>query len=212
MVAHQIERRGLLELRLLSAFRSVPRHLFVPQDVQDYAYDDCPLPIGEGQTISQPYIVALMTSLLHLQGCETVLEIGTGSGYQAAILAQLCEMVHTIERHPVLADRARQTINSLGITNILVHTADGSLGWEDGAPYQGILVTAAAPAPPAPLLAQLADAGRLVVPLGGRGAQELEVWERAGAEFTREQVLPVVFVPMRGFHGWQEDDWPEGLH
>jgi protein-L-isoaspartate(D-aspartate) O-methyltransferase len=157
MVENQIARRGLNSPRLLEAFRKVPRHCFIPADCQKNAYDDGPLPIGLQQTISQPYIVALMTNLLQLEGSENVLEIGTGSGYQAAILAELAQTVHTLERHPALVNRAATTLADLGYANIFWHACDGSLGWPAAAPYEGILVTAAAPTPPPPLLDQLAD-------------------------------------------------------
>lgn len=209
MVSHQLERRGINDPRLLSVFLRTPRHLFVPADLQSYAYEDGPLPIGNGQTISQPYIVALMTDLLQLKGNESVLEIGTGSGYQAAILSGLCRVVHSVERHAVLADRAKMTLTDLGVDNVFIHTADGSTGWAEGAPYQGILVTAAAPAPPPPLLAQLDEGGRLVIPIGGHAYQQLEVWEKLGIEFHQENVLAVAFVPLRGAFGWQEMHWPD---
>ncbi len=211
MVAEQIERRGLRQERLLEAFRRVPRHRFVPADMQSLAYYDGPLQIGCGQTISQPYIVALMTSLAQLEGTENVLEIGTGSGYQAAILACLAHRVHTIERHPALAERARQTLHELGYVNVSVCVGDGTLGWPEAAPFAAVLVTAGAPHPPQPLLDQLDEGGRLVIPVGGRGFQELEVWQREGGIFTREAVIPVAFVPLRGEHGWSERDWPEYL-
>lgn len=205
MVRWQIERRGILTPRVLEAFRRIPRHLFVPRKDWPDAYEDRPLPIGLGQTISQPYIVALMTDLLRLQGTETVLEIGTGSGYQAAILSLLAGQVHTIERHELLAERARQVLESLGLRNVSVHTADGSLGWPEAAPYGGILVTAAAPAVPAPLLEQLAEGGRLVLPVGPSGYQVLQVWQREGEAWTHEEVIPVAFVPLRGQYGWKEE-------
>ena len=209
MVYAQIEQRGLTEPRLLQCLRSVPRHRFVPLDVQEHAYDDGPLPIGSGQTISQPYIVALMTSLAGLQGGENVLEIGAGSGYQAAVLACLAKTVHTIERHPALAGWAASTLADLGYENVSVHLGDGSLGWPEAAPYQAILVTAAAPRPPQPLLDQLAEGGRLIIPVGERRQQELQVWQREGGHFTWETIIPVAFVPMRGEHGWKEDQWPD---
>jgi protein-L-isoaspartate(D-aspartate) O-methyltransferase len=209
MVYAQIERRGLNEPRLLQCLRSVPRHRFVPLDVQEHAYDDGPQPIGSGQTISQPYIVALMTSLAGLQGDENVLEIGTGSGYQAAVLACLAKTVHTIERHPALAGWAGSTLEDMGYKNVSVHLGDGSLGWPEAAPYQAILVTAAAPRPPQPLLDQLAEGGRLVIPVGERRQQDLQVWQREGGHFTWETIIPVAFVPMRGEHGWKEDQWPD---
>jgi protein-L-isoaspartate(D-aspartate) O-methyltransferase len=209
MVENQIARRGLRSLRLLEAFRKVPRHAFVPIECQKNAYDDGPLPIGLQQTISQPYIVALMTNLLQLEGNETVLEIGTGSGYQAAILAELAKTVQTLERHPALAERAGATLAELGYTNVFCHACDGTLGWPAAAPYQGILVTAAAPTPPPPLLDQLADGGKLVIPVGDHMGQELQVWERHGSRFEPEPIIPVTFVPLRGVHGWSDEDWNE---
>ncbi|NMB67294.1 MAG: protein-L-isoaspartate(D-aspartate) O-methyltransferase [Chloroflexi bacterium] len=208
MVRWQIERRGISTPRVLAAFRSVPRHCFVRREDWPDAYEDRPLPIGLGQTISQPYIVALMTDLLRLQGGETVLEIGTGSGYQAAILSLLAGQVHTVERHELLAERARQALEALEaleLRNVTVHTADGSLGWPEAAPYGGILVTAAAPAVPAPLLEQLAEGGRLVLPVGPSGYQVLQVWQREGGTWTHEDVIPVAFVPLRGQYGWDEE-------
>lgn len=206
MVRRQIERRGIHTPRVLEAFCCVPRHHFVPREDWPYAYDDCPLPIGLGQTISQPYIVALMTDLLRLRGDETVLEIGTGSGYQAAILGLLARQVHTIERHPTLAGRARQALELLDIKNVTVHCGDGSLGWPEAAPYLGILVTAAAPAAPQPLLEQLAEGGRMVLPVGSPGFQVLELWQRSGETWHHEEVIPVAFVPLRGKYGWKEDE------
>jgi len=207
MVASQIEARGIHEPRLLNVLRSVPRHRFVPEELRDMAYDDNALTIGSSQTISQPYIVAYMTSLLNLQGDETVLEIGTGSGYQAAVLSCLASFVHTIERHENLAWRARHVLAEIGYHNILVHLGDGSAGWPASAPYQGILVTAAAPTPPPPLLAQLSEGGRLVLPVGGRTGQFLQVWQRHGEEFETTQTIQVAFVPLRGKHGWAEEEW-----
>jgi protein-L-isoaspartate(D-aspartate) O-methyltransferase len=207
MVTEQIERRGVSDPRLLEALRTVMRHMFVPDDLQSMAYDDCPLAIGSGQTISQPYIVALMTHLLHLQGTENVLEIGTGSGYQAAVLSRLARTVHTVERFAPLASRARQTLHALHYDNVVVHTHDGSLGWPEAAPYQGILVTAAAPSPPPPLLAQLAEGGRLVLPVGGRAGQTLQVWQRHGDDYEDVDIIYVQFVPLRGAHGWSQTHW-----
>ena len=209
MVSAQIERRGLNEPRLLQALRSVPRHRFVPLDVQEHAYDDGPLPIGSGQTISQPYIVALMTSLAALKGDENVLEIGSGSGYQAAVLSCLAKSVHTIERHAALAGWSGSILEELGYKNVSVHLGDGSSGWPEAAPYQAILVTAAAPRLPQPLLDQLAEGGRLVIPIGERRLQDLQVWQREGGQFTWETIIPVAFVPLRGELGWKEDQWPD---
>ena len=207
MVSSQIEGRGIRERYLLDALRSVPRHAFVPPEYQEHAYEDRPLPIGQGQTISQPYIVALMTFLLHLKGTENVLEIGSGSGYQAAILARLSRQVHSIERDTLLADRARKVLFELGYLNVEVHTGDGSQGLVESGPYDGILVTAAAPAVPQPLLAQLAPDGRLVLPVGGQSGQQLQVWRPTHTGFDYDEVAPVAFVPLRGAWGWSETDW-----
>ncbi len=209
MVTKQIQGRGLTEPRLLQAMRSVPRHRFVPLEIQDQAYHDGPLPIGSGQTISQPYIVALMTSLAQLSGNENVLEVGTGSGYQAAVLASLAKTVHTIELFSGLAGWANQTLDELGYKNVAVHIGDGTLGWPAAAPYQAILVTAAAPHPPQPLLDQLDRDGRLVIPVGDRPQQYLQVWQRQGQQFDIESIIPVAFVPLRGEMGWKEDQWPD---
>ena len=203
MVANQIAGRGILDPRVLTAMKSVPRHRFIPPDDLAWAYADGPLPIGHGQTISQPYIVALMTELLNLTSSARVLEIGTGSGYQAAVLAALSAEVHTVEVIPELAHHATDLLNELGYANVYVHLADGSLGWPDAAPYEGILVAAAAPEVPPPLLDQLANGGRLVLPVGGRGFQQLEVWERKGNEFLHKKNISVAFVPLRGEHGWK---------
>jgi protein-L-isoaspartate(D-aspartate) O-methyltransferase len=181
---------------------SVPRHLFVTADDLPWAYADGPLPISHGQTISQPYIVALMTELLQLESTVRVLEVGTGSGYQAAILGQMAAEVHTVEVIPELAAQAT-TLADLGYNNVHVHLGDGSLGWPQAAPYNGILVAAAAPSAPQPLLDQLAEGGRLVIPVGSRGFQHLEVWKRTGQEFERQDNLAVAFVPLRGEYGWK---------
>ncbi len=207
MVAEQIIRRGLHQPRLLDAFSKVERHLFIPLPLREHAYEDRPLPIGKGQTISQPYIVALMTSLLALNGDETVLEIGTGSGYQAAILSELARSVHSIERHQELADVARARLVRLGYYNVQVHCADGSAGWPEAAPYQAIIVTAAAAAAPRPLLEQLAEGGRLVLPVGGSQGQTLQLWTREAGRLDFQDVLPVSFVPLRGEFGWNEQEW-----
>jgi protein-L-isoaspartate(D-aspartate) O-methyltransferase len=210
MVSYQIEGRGIREPRLVDAMRSVPRHAFVPLKAEAHAYEDRPLPIGLGQTISQPYMVALMTFLLHLHGTENVLEIGTGSGYQAAVLARLASQVHSIECEAVLAERARQTLGDLGCRNVVIHTGDGSVGLPESGPYDGILVTAAAPAVPRPLLEQLAPEGRLVLPVGWRNGQQLQVWRPTPAGFDYEEIAPVVFVPLRGQWGWSDAQWDPG--
>lgn len=205
MVEQQIFRRGVHSPQVLEAMRTIPRHVFVPPDYVDLAYSDGPLPIGRGQTISQPYIVALMTALLELKGDETVLEVGTGSGYQAAILSCLARHVHTIERHSDLARQAERILRDLGIRNVTVHIGDGSGGLPAFAPFAAIIVTAAAPQAPQPLLDQLAEGGRLVIPIGGRSGQALERWQRHGNEFEQESILPVAFVPLIGAHGWRQD-------
>jgi protein-L-isoaspartate(D-aspartate) O-methyltransferase len=207
MVQEQIAWRGIRSPTVLEAMRNVPRHRFVPPDFTHLAYTDGPLRIGKGQTISQPYIVALMTDLLELQGDENVLEIGTGSGYQAAILACLVAEVHTIERHASLAKRAAQILEILNYDNVHVHTGDGSLGLPEHAPYQAIIVTAAAPDVPQPLLDQLADGGRLVLPVGGRYSQILELCRRHGGEIKHKTITSVAFVPLLGEMGWKDDKW-----
>jgi protein-L-isoaspartate(D-aspartate) O-methyltransferase len=203
MTRRQIAARGLRDPRLLAAFESVPRHLFVPEEYRQRSYADGPLPIGHEQTISQPYIVALMTHLLELTGRERVLEVGTGSGYQAAILSRLAAEVHTVEIVPELFAQAERTLSELGCANVHCHLADGSLGWAAAAPYDGILVTAAAPSAPQMLLDQLAAGGRLVLPVGGLGYQELEIWRKENEEFKRKSSLGVAFVPLRGEYGWK---------
>jgi len=203
MVLRQIENRGLSNSRLLNALRWLPRHEFVKQGDEKYAYKDEPLSIGFGQTISQPYITALMTSLAALEGNENVLEVGTGSGYQAALLGLLARKVISIERIPELADRAQKVISRLGIPNVKVITGDGTTGWPENAPYDAILVTAGAPSVPQALLDQLSAGGRMIIPVGSRSVQNLQVWQRNGNRFNEENILPVVFVPLLGKYGWQ---------
>lgn len=207
MIEVQLIERDIRDQRVLDAMRTVPRHLFVPPEHRHLAYADGPLPIGGGQTISQPYIVALMTQMLWLTGDENVLEIGTGSGYQAAILAYLSREVRTIERHARLAENAAEALKGLGLTNVYVHVGDGSQGLPEFAPYQAILVTAAAPEVPQIMLDQLDDGGRLVIPVGGQRGQYLQRWQRHGSGFTQEVLVPVAFVPLRGQSGWKEDKW-----
>jgi len=204
MVELQIKRRGINNARVLQAFRTVPRHLFVPEEYQASAYADHPLPIGNEQTISQPYFVALMTAGLELTGDEVVLEIGTGSGYQTAILANLVKEVHSVERISQLSELAERNLRALEIENIYLHVGDGSLGWPEDAPYDRILITAAAPLIPKIILDQLKINGRIVAPIGGRWRQMLEVWVKEKKQIKKEQILPVVFVPLRGAHGWQD--------
>jgi protein-L-isoaspartate(D-aspartate) O-methyltransferase len=206
MVRHQIERRGVRDKRVLDAMLRIPRHAFLPPAQWNHAYADCPLPIGLGQTISQPYIVGAMTEILELDGSETVLEIGTGSGYQAAVLSLLAREVHTVERHAELADHAAHVLSELGLINVFVHVGDGSLGWPEAAPYQAILVTAAAPGIPDPLIGQLTEGGRLVIPVGDRTNQDLERWRKRQGKIYREHFFPVAFVPLRGRFGWQEEE------
>jgi len=205
MVEDQIFGRDIRDPRVLNVLRTVPRHRFVPHRERHLAYTDGPLLIGHNQTISQPYIVALMTELLDLKGDELVLEVGTGSGYQAAILGLLAREVHTIERHTELAARAQGVLEELGLENVHVHIGDGSAGLPEFAPYQAVLVTAAAPSVPQPLLGQLADNGRLVLPVGSLGGQVLERWVRSGKEFSHLVITGVAFVPLRGQYGWDEE-------
>jgi protein-L-isoaspartate(D-aspartate) O-methyltransferase len=207
MVEQQLLGRDIRDERVLDAMGRVPRHLFVPSEHQHLAYRDGPLPIGQEQTISQPYIVALMTQMLGLAGDEKVLEIGTGSGYQAAILSQVAREVHTVERHGELARQAQACINALDIKNIIVHVGDGTRGWPENAPYDAIIATAAAPKVPIPLLNQLADGGRLVIPVGSRLGQFLEKWHREGDDFHHEKSVAVAFVPLLGEFGWRDDSW-----
>lgn len=197
MVEEQIERRGIDDPRVLEAMRLVPRHLFVPAGLEDEAYVDHPVPIGHNQTISQPYIVALMTSRLDLDPVDRVLEIGTGSGYQAAVLAQLAAQVYTIEIIPELGQRATKTLRKLGYRNVHVRLGDGYAGWPEEAPFDAILLTAAPPEIPRPLLAQLAVGGTLVAPVGD-GIQELQIITRTPQGFSRRYGGPVRFVPMTG--------------
>ncbi|NJC96833.1 MAG: protein-L-isoaspartate O-methyltransferase [Anaerolineales bacterium] len=201
MVAHQLRSRGISDRRVLEAFESIPRHLFVPEEYWRSAYGDSPLPIGFKQTISQPFIVAYMTQALELTGAERMLEVGTGSGYQAAILSHLAAKVHTVELIPALAERAAKILTDLEIRNVFVHVGDGSQGWSEAAPYDAIIVAAAGPRVPKSLLEQLADQGRMILPVGEIGVQDLELWKRRGGTFSHETLLPVAFVPLRGKEG-----------
>jgi len=198
MVAEQIEARGVRDRRVLAALRRVPRHRFMPEGVRPRAYEDRALPIGQGQTISQPFIVASMTEQLGLEPHERVLEVGTGSGYQAAVLAELVREVYTIEIVAPLADRAAAELDALGYDHVHVRTGDGYRGWPEAGPFDAIVVTAAPDHVPQPLVDQLAPGGRLVIPVGGRGAQDLRVITR-GPDGVREEILyGVMFVPMTG--------------
>ena len=201
MVERQIVARGVRDERVLSVMRRVPRHLFVPAAEAAHAYDDRPLPIASGQTISQPYVVAFMTEQLRLTGRERVLEIGTGSGYQTAVLAALASRVYSIEIRPELAEAARGLLARLGVDNVEVRAADGYHGWPEEAPFDAILVTAAPERVPQPLLDQLALGGRMVIPVGGF-YQELKVIERTAQGLSERSVLPVRFVPFVGEAGF----------
>lgn len=205
MVAEQLQARGIRDPRVLRAMLRVPRHRFVPPELAASAYEDGPLPIGQGQTISQPYMVALMTQCLELTGTERVLEVGTGSGYQSAVLAELCRWVYTVERIPELAARAERTLRELGYHNVSVRVGDGTLGWPEEAPFEGILVTAGAPEAPPALLEQLAEGGRLVIPVGTRYSQTLQRITRRGGRLEVEEFGPCVFVPLVGRQGWPEE-------
>jgi protein-L-isoaspartate(D-aspartate) O-methyltransferase len=209
MIHEHLRGRDITDARVLEVMSSIPRHLFVPEEYHDQAYADGPLPIGNGQTISQPYIVALMTQMLILQGTETVLEIGTGSGYQSAVLSRLARKIYTVERFASLAEHAKKTFTRLGYDNIEITVGDGSLGLSTYAPYDAILVTAAAPDTPRILLDQLAEGGRLVIPVGRRWEQHLHLWKRVGDNFEEHSFIPVAFVPLRGKYGWDEAVWSE---
>lgn len=203
MVVDQLVARGITDERVLDVMRRVPRHLFVQEALRERAYGDHPLPIGEEQTISQPFIVALMTSLLELTGREKVLEVGTGSGYQTAVLSLLARRVCSIERLPRLAERARTTLESLGTTNVWVRVGNGALGWADEAPFDRVLVAAASPAVPPPLFEQLAEGGRLVLPLGTVEDQTLTVVDKVEAQMRTRTHGDCRFVPLVGKYAWE---------
>lgn len=203
MVERQIAARGIRDPGVLSAMLEVPRHLFIPPPYDRSAYDDNPLPIGSGQTISQPYIVALMTELLHPEATDNVLEIGAGTGYQAAILSRLVRRVTTMERITPVANLARENLKSLGIEKVVVFEGDGTLGYPENAPYDGIIITAATPDVPLPLTDQLVEGGILVAPVGGRDIQNLITLHKKGGSIVREFHGWVRFVPLIGKHGWE---------
>jgi len=198
MVREQLVTRGIRDKRVLEAMGRVPRHELVPEGVRDEAYEDGPLPIGEGQTISQPYIVAAMSEAAALEGNERVLEVGTGSGYQAAVLSALAREVYTIELEPMLAARAKRDLERLGCTNVHTRTGDGYRGWPEAAPFDAILVTAAPDHVPPALLDQLRPGGRLVIPVGASFDQELWVYTKTEHGIEKRHLMPVRFVPLRG--------------
>lgn len=206
MVTEQLQQRGIHDEQVLAAMRKVPRHLFVDPLLGWRAYEDSPLTIGEGQTISQPYMVAVMTAALGLQGSERVLEIGTGSGYQTAVLAELAAQVYSIERIPALAERAEKTLARLKYDNVSIRTGDGSLGWPEASPFDSIVVTAGAPQVPQPLVEQLQVGGRLVIPVGSPHAQILRRVTRRSDGVDEEELVGCVFVKLIGEHGWHEEE------
>jgi protein-L-isoaspartate(D-aspartate) O-methyltransferase len=205
----ELRREGVHDERVIAALRAVPRELFVPPRHRDQAYRNIPLPIGEGQTISQPLVVGLMSQALALRGSERILEVGTGSGYQAAVLCRLAAHIVTVERLPDLASRARALLQRLGCQNVEVHVSNGSLGWPAGAPYDAIVVTAGAPEVPAALVQQLGEHGRLVIPVGDRTSQDLLRVTRRGPGTATENLGPVRFVPLVGEQGWDTDTGDE---
>ena len=197
-----LREKGIRDLAVLRAFEMTPRHAFVPTGLRHRAYEDSPLPIGNGQTISQPWVHARYLELLHLSGRERVLEIGTGSGYQTVLLAHLVAQVFSIERIPALMQQARENIQRAGVNNVSLLLGDGSIGWREYAPYDAILVSAGAPSIPQPLLDQLAEGGRLLIPIGDREEQKLVLAARKDGAIELHDVAPVRFVPLVGHHGW----------
>lgn len=206
MVEEQLIRRGINDERVLAAFYKVERHKFIPEDLRTSAYGDFPVPIGEGQTISQPYIVALMTECLQLKGQEKVLEIGTGSGYQAAILAELTQEIWSIERFTTLAERAQNVLGALGYTNIKIKVGDGTLGWPEEAPFERIIITAATPRIPLPLQEQLKEGGRLILPIGETFIQVLTLAEKREGKINLNEICGCVFVPLVGKYACRNRD------
>jgi protein-L-isoaspartate(D-aspartate) O-methyltransferase len=202
MVADQLASRGISDKLVLDAMKKVPRHKFLPKELEASAYEDFALPIGEGQTISQPYMVAIMTEKLGLSGGEKVLEIGTGSGYQSAVLAEIAKEVYSIEMVPSLAERSRKLLEGLGYKNITITSGDGTLGLPEKAPFNGIIVTAGAPSIPKTLTDQLADGGKLVIPVGERFIQTLTIVTKRGGRLYIEESIGCVFVPLVGKYGW----------
>ena len=206
MIEEQLLERGIKDLALMEVMSRVPRHLFVDSSLQQRAYGDCPLPIGENQTISQPYIVASMTEALHLKGKERVLEIGTGSGYQTAILAEMASQVFTIERIRPIVQKTKVLLNSLRYENIVFKVFDGTYGWRDQSPFDAILISAATPNIPTALIEQLADKGRLVAPVGGRESQKLTVLSKVGNRLVSREKESCKFVPLIGKFAWPEEE------
>jgi len=204
MVDCQIKARGTNDEKILKSMREIPRHLFVPEKQRSYAYEDFPIPIGEGQTISQPHIIALMTEMLQLKGNEKVLEIGTGSGYQAAILSQIAKEVYTVEKIEPLGLKAERLFKELGYENIKVKIGDGTEGWSEYAPYDGIIVTAGSPQIPKPLIEQLSENGRIVIPTGDSFSQDLIAGEKIKGELIKRTICGCVFVPLIGKYGWEK--------
>ena len=205
MVEEQLVSRGIKDQRVLMAFREVPRHAFVSGELQPQAYNDYPLPLEHGQTISQPYMVALMTECLQLKGSEKILEVGTGSGYQAAILSKLADKVYSIERDTLLARKARELLTRLKIENVVIKVGDGTLGWREFSPYDGIIVTAGSPLVPEPLQKQLRDSGRLIVPVGSSAFQNLMCIQKRGSQFKTDEICGCTFVPLIGDHAWAQE-------
>jgi protein-L-isoaspartate(D-aspartate) O-methyltransferase len=202
MVETQLRRRGILDGRVLSAMMRVPRHEFVPESYRGQAYEDHPIPIGEGQTISQPFIVAISLQALGLGGSESVLEVGTGSGYQTGLLALLAKSVFSIERHPSLAHSAETTLARLGVYNVSVAIGDGSRGWREHAPFDAMLISAAAPSVPQSLVEQLSDTGKMVIPVGPPHAQELQLLQKRNGQYGIERIEGCRFVPLVGAEGY----------
>jgi len=203
MVEKQLKSRGIRDINVLKAMSIVPREEFIPENLKNSAYDDCPLSIGKGQTISQPYMVAIMTEILALTGKEKVLELGTGSGYQTAILCHLAEKVLSIERIPELAEKAKERLKRLGYENFKIKIGNGTLGWEEEGPFDAIIVTAGSPEIPNTLKSQLSENGRLVIPIGNRYTQTLYRITRKIDAFIEEKFTQCVFVPLIGKYGWK---------
>jgi protein-L-isoaspartate(D-aspartate) O-methyltransferase len=203
-LVEQLREKGIRDLAVLRAFDLTPRHMFVPTGVRHRAYEDAPLPIGSGQTISQPLVHAKSLELLELKGSERVLEVGTGSGYQTVLLSHLAAQVFTIERIPALFTAAREAINRAGATNVSMLLGDGTVGWREYSPYDAILVSAGGPSVPQALIDQLAEGGRMIVPVGSMAEQSLLLVTKRGGEVTTQNIAPVRFVPLLGTQGWEQ--------